>query len=556
MSTGNPFEIGSRFVDDLVDLLPVAATRLGISGRHGEWNDLTPDGHGAVADLCVRYRAELAAYLDHEDSWQRLAARVATQWLSERLAEYEEGDYLRDLGHMASPLQEFREIFDLMGKETAGEWAAICSRLERLDEGLAGYRETLETGRRRGLVAAARQVRSAVRQAESLAGEGSAFGGLLIEATRAGSIVPRERLEEAASRARLAAAGFAGYLEQTYLPSAAVEDGVGEERYLRSVERFLGMRPDLRETYAWGWEEIARLQGEMETVGARLLPDRTIREVADWLEHDPDHAAHGRDAFVTFVAEREEQALSDLAGRHFDVPSQIRRITVNLAPPGGALGAFYLQPSEDFSRPGGIWYSVEEDRELFPLYQEVSTAYHEGFPGHHLQVGTSLSLGDRLSRIQRLLIWYSGYGEGWALYTERLMDELGYFERPDYLFGMLASQLFRACRVVVDIGCHLGLAIPEGAPLPAGAWTFERAVELMEEVGLQPHEYAVSEVTRYLGWPGQAIAYKVGERVILGLRDELRRTQGASFDLKEFHRRVLGHGEMGLDRLREVVLTD
>jgi uncharacterized protein (DUF885 family) len=190
-----------------------------------------------------------------------------------------------------------------------------------------------------------------------------------------------------------------------------------------------------------------------------------------------------------------------------------------------------------------------------PLYQEVSTAYHEGFPGHHLQVALVMTMSDRLSRFHRAMLWYSGFGEGWALYTERLMDELGYFEKPDYVFGMLASHIFRAARVVVDIGCHLGFRIPDDAPLHAGEeWTFERAVDYMRDVGMQPHSYAESEVQRYLGWPGQAISYKVGEREILALRDELRAREGADFSLKDFHHRVLGYGEMRLERLRQVVL--
>jgi uncharacterized protein (DUF885 family) len=135
------------------------------------------------------------------------------------------------------------------------------------------------------------------------------------------------------------------------------------------------------------------------------------------------------------------------------------------------------------------------------------------------------------------------------------MDELGYFELPEYRFGMLASQLLRACRVVVDIGCHLDLPIPEAAPcVGGGRWGFDEAVRMMSEVALQPGDYSVSEVTRYLGWPGQAISYKVGEREILRLRDEDRRARGPSFDLVDFHRRLLTGGEVRLDMLPAMVL--
>jgi uncharacterized protein (DUF885 family) len=215
-----------------------------------------------------------------------------------------------------------------------------------------------------------------------------------------------------------------------------------------------------------------------------------------------------------------------------------------------------MAPTEDFARPGGIWYSLPPEDGPVPLYQEVSTAYHEGFPGHHMQIALTMTLAERLSRFQRTLVWYSGYGEGWGLYTERLMDELGYYEKPDYVFGMLASHVFRACRVVVDIGLHLRLDIPAGAPLhPGQPWSFERAVDYLRDIGMQTQAYAESEVLRYLGWPGQAISYKVGEREILALRDEARRRQGGDFDLKSFHSAVLGTGEVRFDTLRDLVLA-
>jgi uncharacterized protein (DUF885 family) len=291
----------------------------------------------------------------------------------------------------------------------------------------------------------------------------------------------------------------------------------------------------------------------MRQVGRTIVADADIADVVDFLERDPTRAAPDHAAFVRFVEDRQRAAVVDLDGTHFDVPAPVRNVTVNVAPPGNPPGAYYFPPSEDFSRPGSIWYSLSPEDGPVPLYQEVATAYHEGFPGHHLQVGVVLSLAEHLSRFHRLVIWYSGYGEGWALYAERLMQELGYFERPEYVFGMLASHAFRAARVVVDIGCHLGLTIPDSAPMHAGeTWNHDIAVEYMNRIGLQSERMAKSEVLRYLGWPGQAISYKVGEREILGLRAIREARPG--FDLKQFHREILGHGGVRLDLLRRVVL--
>jgi uncharacterized protein (DUF885 family) len=272
------------------------------------------------------------------------------------------------------------------------------------------------------------------------------------------------------------------------------------------------------------------------------------------LRTDPDRLAAIPDDLVAFLKARLDEALDRLAGSHFDVPDKIRACDVKLAPPGGSLGAYYVGPSEDFTRPGSVWWSIDRSVPT-PLYDNVSTAYHEGFPGHHLQVGIQASLADRLSRMHRLWIWNSGSGEGWALYAERLMDELGYLDRPDYVFGFLAAQMLRACRVVIDIGSHLELAIPAGQPFhPGETWSYELAVEMLETYATLERANAESEVKRYLGWPGQAIAYKVGEREILKLRAEVQARQGDEFDVKAFHQRLLEVGPLGLDLLRRFVL--
>jgi uncharacterized protein (DUF885 family) len=348
---------------------------------------------------------------------------------------------------------------------------------------------------------------------------------------------------------------FVEYLEADYLPSAPLADAVGRDRYVAEADRFVGQLIDPIETYEWGWEEVHRLDAEMKKVAASVDPDRDLAGVIELLETDPGYAVPSQEAFVEFIQTLQDEALHQLEGVHFDVPEEIRSVSVNRVPPGAALGAYYLPPPEDFKRPGGIWYSFGE-RQQIPLWGEVSTGYHEGFPGHHLQVGTVMAMAENLSRFHRLLIWYSGYGEGWALYTERLMDELGYFERPEYLLGMLAAQQLRACRVVIDIGCHLEYRIPDHAPIGAGdVWTYEHGVEVLHQLAGQPRDVSESELKRYLGWPGQAIAYKVGERAILELREARRRREGDRFDLKEFHRSLLGRGEVRLDYLKELAGT-
>lgn len=545
-----PFEISEAWVDEILSISPMTATNLGVRGSDHRWDDFSPEGLDARMEISRRHRAALEEHLEHPDDIQRHAANVLAGYLDVPIGRYASGDYLRDVSHVFCTFTEIRDIFDIMPRGSVTAWSNIAARLASVGRPLKGWMKLLAEGLRQGQMSARRQVESVIQQAEHLAGEGSMALGLVREA-RAGGFATTE-LEAAAAVARREAAAVAEWLRTEYLPHAEGEDGVGEERYLRSAEEFLGMVLDPGEVYAWGWEELANLRAELESVAAEVDPDGTVEEVIELLETDPARSV-SREEFPTFVQERLEQAVRELDGSHFDVPDPVKSVSVKLAPPGSALGAWYINPSSDWERPGSVWYALG-DRDRVPVWQEVSTAYHEGFPGHHLQVGTVMWQAERLSRAHRLVIWYSGYGEGWALYTERLMDELGYFELPEYRLGMLASHVFRATRVVVDIGCHLGYPIPEFAPLYAGGnWTYETAVDYIDRIGLQPREVAESEVKRYLGWPGQAISYKVGEREILDIRRQLEK-RDSRFDLKDFHRRVLEGGEVRLDYLRRRLL--
>jgi uncharacterized protein (DUF885 family) len=196
-----------------------------------------------------------------------------------------------------------------------------------------------------------------------------------------------------------------------------------------------------------------------------------------------------------------------------------------------------------------MWWPVD-GKTTFPMWEEITTVYHEGVPGHHLQIGYTVYLADRLSRYQRLLGGTSGHGEGWALYAERLMGELGYLENPDYYLGMLAAQALRSVRVVIDIGMHLELPIPADSPFhPGERWTPDLGLAFAIEHSHAPEPFIRSEIDRYLGWPGQAISYKVGERVWLAAREDAKRRKGGSLDLKDFHTRALQLGPMGLAQL-------
>jgi uncharacterized protein (DUF885 family) len=545
------YELSDEIADELARLFPDVATEVGITGYDDRWTDLSPDGAAESLASIRRLRMRVESLPQPEPGWDRLAIDLAKETLDEEASYFEHDDHLRNLNSMASSLQGFREIWDHMSRESDEDWTNIVYRLERLPAGLDGYRATLDDGRRRGLAVAERQVRAAVEQCRVSAAPSSRFTRMLDDYERQrGNDGLLPRLEAAVTEVRHAFSEFADYLAGTYATDAADEDGVGRERYVRAAHEFLGMTIDPVETYRWGWEQIAEVAAAMRAAASDIKPGASIGEIRELLATDPDRTVPDGRALSEFIQSRLDDALRRLEGTHFDVPETIRAVTVNIAPPGSSLGAYYVGPSEDFTRPGSVWWSIAPSGP-YPLFDEVSTAYHEGFPGHHLQVGVQVSLAQRLSRLHRFWVWKSGSGEGWALYAERLMHELGFFDKPDYVFGWLTGQMLRACRVVIDIGSHLQLEIPTNQGFhPGELWSFEAAVEMLERYAQLGRPHAESEVTRYLGWPGQAIAYKVGEKVILDIRDEVRSRLGASYDQKAFHARLLEVGPVGLELLR------
>jgi uncharacterized protein (DUF885 family) len=357
-------------------------------------------------------------------------------------------------------------------------------------------------------------------------------------------------LEQRAARATEAYASYARYLVDEYSPHATEHDPVGADRYALAARVFNGTDLDLLETYAWGWDELHRIEDAMRKVGERILPGEPLPAVFELLETDPARSIEGEENLRAWLQDLMDRTIAELDGVHFDIPAPVRRVEAMIAPPGGAAAMYYTGPSEDFSRPGRTWYPTQ-GRTRFPRWGEVSICYHEGVPGHHLQVAQVRYLADRLSRYQRSLAWVSGHGEGWALYAERLMGELGYLDVPDYELGMLRAQAMRAVRVIVDIGMHLELPIPAGETYhPGEVWTPELALPFVIERSRFPEAFMRSEVDRYLGLPGQAISYKVGERVWLECRADARARHGGAFDLKAWHAFALDLGSMGLDQFR------
>ncbi|MGP8161785.1 MAG: DUF885 domain-containing protein [Candidatus Dormibacteria bacterium] len=543
------YELCDAYVERLAAADPAMATQRGLLGHDAELTDYSPEGAASRTDLDRSTLRELRT-LPVEGSHDRVAAALLSGWLESRLALDEAGETQRTLSVLGSPWQSIRQVFDLMPHESAQDWETIAARLERVPGSLRGLRASLEETTRRQMPPARRQVLACAEQGSTWAGEkgGASFFAELVGRYGGDDGGLRRRLAAAATAAAGAYADAAGWMRGELAPSALQSDAVGSDRYALAARQHLGASIDPLETYAWGWEEVRRLEAEMAGEATRIIPDASLTDVIDLLESDPARAVHGEDALRVFLQDLMDRTIADLDGTHFDIPAPLTKVEAMIAPPGGAAAPYYTGPAEDFSRPGRTWYPTQ-GRTVFPLWGEVTTCYHEGVPGHHLQVGQVRYRKDRLTRFQRIA-WISGHGEGWALYAERLMDELGYVERPEYRLGFLHAQLLRAIRVVLDIGMHLELRIPvEERFHPAEMWTPELGREFLFTRICSPRDFLASELDRYLGRPGQAIAYKVGERVWLGARDEAKRRLGPAFDLKSFHGAALDLGPLGLDRL-------
>ncbi|MBA8802308.1 uncharacterized protein (DUF885 family) [Nocardioides ginsengisegetis] len=544
--------ISDRFVDDYTALDPLAATYFGVAGQDDRLTDLSPDGFAAREELTRRALGEATATTP-VDEREAVARDAFLERLGLDVDRMDAGLVRADFSVLTSGLHEIRQIFDLMPTEGEEAWVNIDGRLAAIPATLQDYRVTLAEEASKGNVAAARQYAEVATQVSNWTGQtgegGDFFAGLIARSGTDGAL--RAQLDQHAAGAARAFADFGLFLEDEMEPRGRAKEAVGREHYALASRYFLGATVDLEQTYAWGWDELKRLADDMDATADRILPGSKVAEAVAHLDADPARRIHGREAFRDWMQQLADRTIEEMAGVHFDIPDPVRRIECCLAPTNDG-GIYYTGPSEDFERPGRMWWSVPDGIDDFAPWREVTTVFHEGVPGHHLQVAQTAYRSDVLNRWQRLMCWVSGHGEGWALYAERLMDDLGYLADPADRLGMLDGQSFRAARVIVDIGMHLELEIPRDNPFgfhPGETWTPALGREFMGEHCQMDPAFIDFEVKRYLGWPGQAPSYKVGERIWLEARDAAKARQGSSFDLKAFHRAALDLGSLGLDPL-------
>ena len=552
-----PRQVADRYVDAVCDLDPIVATSLGTRPGDDRLPDPSPAGLEAEAALNRETLAELDRVLAvdpslADDPVERSCARLLRERLGAELAAHEAGEGLRALSNLFSPVHSIRQVFSLMPAVTEDDWSVIGRRMARVPTAYRGFRESLEEGARRGLLVAPRQVRTVVSQLDEWLLL-PYFSGFVANGPEA----LRDDLTKAAHAADHAVAEIRDFLRDVYGPLAeGTPDAVGRERYALAARRWtgsdLGAGDGLQEAYAWGWSEHRRILAEQRVEAEKVLPGATPMEAMRWLG-TTGPAVEGVEAIRERLQSMMDDAIAAMDGTHFDLAEPVRRVEAMIAPPGSAAAPYYTRPAQDFSRPGRTWLPTL-GQERFPLWDLVSTWYHEGVPGHHLQLAQWAHVSRQLSTYQTSVGSVSANVEGWALYAERFMDELGYFADPGTRLGFLDAQQLRSVRVVIDIGMHLELPVPDDAEGVLAEhrgqpWTPDLARAFLGENSGASLAFLDSELVRYLGIPGQAIGYKLGERAWLAGREKARQARGDAFDLKAWHMAALSQGSLGLDDL-------
>lgn len=332
---------------------------------------------------------------------------------------------------------------------------------------------------------------------------------------------------------------FARFLETEYLPRAREDIALsfnpdGAACYPALVRYYATIEPAASEIHALGLAQISGIRAEMQAILDEHFPGATIEAFLRNLNDDPRYTFRTEDEVLQYsvaALARAKAKMPEAFGRLPKADAEIRAYPAYRASGTGE----YQSSSEDGTRPGVYFIAVTDPTRRSRAIQE-SVLHHETYPGHHLQGAIALELGDRVHPIARYL-WNSGFAEGWALYSERLADELGLYSGPLDRMGLLSDQAARAARLVVDSGIH------------TKGWTRQQALDYMLNNTAWPAVDLESEVNRYIAWPGQATSYMLGMLEIRRLRTLAETELGDGFDLRAFHDRVLGYGSVTLPML-------
>jgi uncharacterized protein (DUF885 family) len=551
------FNLSEKFVNEFCKFYPTYGTGWGINTYDDKWDNLSVQGYFEKKNFLEEYVNNVSSYKNKYPTPSpeaKHALYTLETFIQMQLSTINLEEYYYDLNGFASTLQNMITVFDDMKTDTLEDWNKIVKRLETFDVAFEQYTSTLRAGMNKSKVVAIRQVTEAIKQTNSYI---ESFGKELLNKNKEKNLINESTLRSLCDKASIFSK-FTQFLSYEYIKRATVNDAVGFDRYKNYAKRYIGNDIDINDTYSWGYTEVTKLVGEINMVCKLIDPtfdplERHYSTVVENIKNDKNYQINTIDEFLIYIQKLENNAIDKLE-QYFEIPEVLKKVDVKQTPLD-LVTAYYVPPSPDFSRNGCIRYGFEKNVPI-SLYDQVSTAYHEGFPGHHLQCGYQVYLENKLSLLSRL-VFYSGYGEGWALYTERFMMEVNMYDDLRYVLGMLMMSMFRACRVIIDIGIHCNLDIPADFSMHGGKpMTYEIGKEIIMKLAGLSDQSSTDEMNRYTAWPGQAISYKVGERTMFKLRNEMQlayENKNKQFNYKDFHSLVLNQGCVSLEYLENYV---
>jgi uncharacterized protein (DUF885 family) len=545
--------IADAYVAELAAHEPDAAQAAGLPSP-GPLADIGPEWLQRKYDLQGETLAALDA-LPADAGDRALRAALAERLERERLL-FDTGFTPRLVAGLATPVHLIRYAVEglTVTPDAAGD--ELVARLEAVPYAVAQYIEALRWSRDNADRFTGTGV-APVRQLDTFADQVD----LWISADWFGSVPidegvdadTRARVRAAGDRANVSLAELVGVLREELRPVAPTTDGVGSGVYADVAAAMLGARIDLADTYAYGWAELERLVAQARDVARELggTGDDPVRAAASLLDEDPRYRLDGVPAIREWLQRRVAETTDALA-EAFDLPPGIRRVDCVVAEASSGV-VYYTPAPPDGSVPSRIVWTIPSGVPVAATWQEVTSVHHEGLPGHHLQFVVTAADPD-LHPWQRHLCHIHGYAEGWAHYAEQLADELGLIRDPAERLGLLLGEIWRSVRIVADIGLHTGWAVPAKSLVDESEWSPELARRMLVDLALVEPHLAGFEVDRYLGWPGQALAFKVGARLWNEARAARQAADGDAFSLRQFHRDALGLGPMGLEPLRARLL--
>ncbi|WP_314505373.1 DUF885 domain-containing protein [uncultured Microbacterium sp.] len=553
-STDPVHRIADAYVAELAAHEPDAAQAAGLPSP-GPLADIGPEWLQRKYVLQGEMLAQLDA-LAPDAGDPTLRAALAERLERERLL-FDTGFTPRLVAGLATPVHLIRYAVEGLTVTADAAGDELVARLEAVPHGVGQYIDALRWARDHADRFTGTGI-APVRQLDTLADQVA----LWVDADWFGSLPiddgvdaeTRARVRAAADEANATLGELVAVLRDELRPVAPTTDGVGAQVYADLAAAMLGARIDLADTYTYGWAELERLVDEARHLARELggIGADPVRSTAAMLDEDPRYRLDGVPAIRAWLEQRVAETTDALADA-FELPPGIHRVDCVVAEASSGV-VYYTPAPPDGSVPSRIVWTIPSGIPVAATWQEVTSVHHEGLPGHHLQFVVTAS-DPGLHPWQRHLCHIHGYAEGWAHYAEQLADELGLIRDPAERLGLLLGQIWRSVRIVADIGLHTGWPIPQNTLVAESGWSPELARRMLVDFALVEPHLAGFEVDRYLGWPGQALAFKVGARLWNEARSARQAVDGDAFSLRDFHRDALGLGPMGLEPLRARLLS-